>query len=64
MPALKKLLPYLAFAAVAVASLVTARLRISHRQEAARFKFEAAADDALGRLESRLDLDLSLLVST
>ena len=64
MPALKKLLPYLAFAAVAVASLVTAGFAYRTGEEAARFKFEAAADDALGRLESRLDLDLSLLVTT
>ncbi|MDQ6433584.1 CHASE domain-containing protein [Mesorhizobium sp. LHD-90] len=61
---MKKLLPYLAFAAVAIASLVTAGFAYRTGEEAARFKFEAAADDALGRLESRLDLDLSLLVST
>lgn len=64
MPALKKLLPYLAFAAVAVASLATAGYAYRTGEEAARFKFESAADDALGRLESRLDLDLSLLVAT
>ena len=55
---MKKLLPYLAFAAVAIASLVTAGFAYRTGEEAARFKFEAAADDALGRLESRLDLDL------
>lgn len=61
---MKKLIPYLAFAAVAVASLATAGYAYRTGEEAARFKFEAAADDAVGRLESRLDLDLSLLVST
>ena len=33
-------------------------------QEASRIKFEAAADDALNRIESRIDLHLSLLRST
>jgi CHASE1-domain containing sensor protein/two-component sensor histidine kinase len=61
---LKKLLPYLAFAAVASASLVTAGYAYRAGEEAARFKFEGAADDALGRLESRLDLNLALLVAT
>ena len=64
MLALKKLLPYLAFAAVAIASLVTAGYAYRAGEDAARFKFEGAADDALGRLESRLDLNLALLVST
>jgi CHASE1-domain containing sensor protein/two-component sensor histidine kinase len=61
---LKKLLPYLAFAAVAIASLVTAGYAYRTGEEAARYKFQAAADDALSRLQSRLQLDLSLLVST
>jgi len=61
---LKKLLPYLAFAAVAVASLVTAGYAYRAGEDAARFKFEGAADDALGRLDSQLDLNLALLVST
>ena len=34
---------------------------ISPREEAARIKFEATADDALNRIESRVDLHLSLL---
>lgn len=33
-------------------------------QEAARFKFEATVDDAVNRIESRLDLHLSLLRAT
>lgn len=32
-------------------------------RDATRFKFEATSDDALNRIESSIDLDLSLLTS-
>jgi CHASE1-domain containing sensor protein len=52
------------FIVVACASLVTAWLSYVGVRDAARLKFEAAADDALSRIESSLDLNLSLLTST
>jgi CHASE1-domain containing sensor protein len=52
------------FIVVACASLITAWLSYVGVQDAARLKFEAAADDAVGRIESSLDLNLSLLTST
>jgi CHASE1-domain containing sensor protein len=52
------------FIVVACASLVTAWLSYVGAQDAARIKFESAADDALSRIESNLDLNLSLLTST
>jgi CHASE1-domain containing sensor protein len=52
------------FIVVACASLVTAWLSYVGVRDAARLKFEAAADDALSRIESNLDLNLSLLTST
>jgi CHASE1-domain containing sensor protein/two-component sensor histidine kinase len=61
---LKKLFPIIAFVAVALASLVMAGFAYFATQEAARIKFEATADDALNRIGSRVDLQLSLLRST
>jgi CHASE1-domain containing sensor protein len=52
------------FLVVACASLVTAWFSYVSVQDAARIKFTSTADDALNRIESSLDLDLSLLVST
>ena len=52
------------FLVVACASLVAAWLSYVSVQDAARIKFASTADDALNRIESSLDLNLSLLVST
>lgn len=61
---MKKLFPIFAFIAVALISLTMAGFAYFATQEAARIKFEATADDALNRIESRTDLHLSLLRST
>jgi CHASE1-domain containing sensor protein len=61
---LKKFFPIVAFIAVALISLTMAGFAYFATQEAARIKFEATADDALNRIESRIDLHLSLLRST
>lgn len=61
---MKKLFPIVAFVAVALASLIMAGFAYFASQEAARIKFSATADDALSRIESRIDLHLSLLRST
>jgi CHASE1-domain containing sensor protein/two-component sensor histidine kinase len=61
---LKKLLPIAAFAAIALVSLTMAGFAYFASQEAARIKFAATADDALNRIESRIDLHLSLLRAT
>ena len=57
----KKHFPIIAFVAVAVASLATATFAYFATEEAARIKFEATADDALNRIESRVNLHISLL---
>jgi CHASE1-domain containing sensor protein len=61
---LKKLLPIAAFVAVALVSLAMAGFAFFASQEAARIKFAATADDTLNRIESRVDLHLSLLRAT
>lgn len=61
---LKKFFSVAAFLAVALASLAMAGFAYIASQEAARFKFEATVDDAMNRIEGRLDLQLSLLRST
>ncbi|RVD45999.1 histidine kinase, partial [Mesorhizobium sp. M4B.F.Ca.ET.019.03.1.1] len=61
---MKKFFPILAFIAVALISLTMAGFAYFATQEAARIKFDATADDALNRIESRIDLHLSLLRST
>lgn len=58
---MKKLFPIVAFAAVALASLAMAGFAYLAAEEATRIKFEATADDALNRIQSRVDLHLSLL---
>jgi CHASE1-domain containing sensor protein/two-component sensor histidine kinase len=52
------------FAVVAVISLVMAGFAYVAAQNAARIKFEAAADEALNRIESRVELHLGLLRNT
>ena len=61
---MKKYLPIAAFAAVALASLAMAAFAYVASEEAARIKFEATADDALNRIESRINLHLALLRAT
>ena len=61
---MKKFFPIVAFIAVALISLTMAGFAYFATQEAARIKFDATADDALNRIESRIDLHLSLLRST
>jgi CHASE1-domain containing sensor protein/two-component sensor histidine kinase len=61
---LKKYFPIVAFAAVALASLAMAGFAYLAAEEATRIKFEATADDALNRIESRVGLHLSLLRDT
>ncbi|RRI04976.1 histidine kinase [Mesorhizobium tamadayense] len=61
---MKRLFPTIAFIAVALISLTMAGFAYFATQEAARIKFEGTADDALNRIESRIDLHLSLLRST
>ena len=61
---MKKYFPILAFLAVAIASLAMAAFTYLAAEEAARIKFEAIADDALNRIESRVQLHLSLLRGT
>jgi CHASE1-domain containing sensor protein len=61
---LKKFFPIVAFIAVALISLTMAGFAYFATQEAARIKIDATADDALNRIESRIDLHLSLLRST
>ncbi|OQM76185.1 CHASE domain-containing protein [Manganibacter manganicus] len=61
---MKKFFPVIAFIAVALVSLAMASFAYFATQEATRIKFEATADDALNRIASRVDLQLSLLRST
>ena len=58
---LKRFFPAAIFLSVALASLVIAWAAYVGVKEAARLKFEATADDALNRIESSIDLNLSLL---
>ncbi|GLS30575.1 CHASE domain-containing protein [Neomesorhizobium albiziae] len=58
---MKKLFPFAVFLSVALASLVMAGFAYFASQEAGRIKFAAAADDALARIGSRIDLHLLLL---
>lgn len=61
---MKKLFPIVAFVAIALISLTMAGFAYFATQEAAHIKFEATADDALNRIEGRIDLHLSLLRAT
>jgi CHASE1-domain containing sensor protein len=60
-PQLKKLFPFAVFLSVALASLVMAGFAYFASEEAGRIKFAAASDDAFARIQSRIDLHLSLL---
>lgn len=61
---MKKFFPIVAFVAVALAGLAMAVFTYLSAEEAARMKFEATADDAMNRIESRMQLHLSLLRGT
>ncbi|MET0600129.1 MAG: CHASE domain-containing protein [Mesorhizobium sp.] len=58
---MKKLFPFAVFLSVALASLVMAAFAYRASEEAGRIKFEALAEDALSRIEARIDLHLALL---
>ncbi len=58
---LKKYFPLFAFIAVAAVSLAMAAFAYIASEDASRIKFEATADDALNRVESRINLHLALL---
>jgi CHASE1-domain containing sensor protein/two-component sensor histidine kinase len=61
---LRKYFPALVFVAIAFAGLAMATFAYLSGEEAARIKFEATADDALSRIESRVSLNLALLRAT
>ena len=61
---MKKHFPIVAFAAVALASLAMAGFAYLAAEDATRIKFDATADDALNRIQSRVDLHVSLLRET
>ncbi|MGO4836043.1 CHASE domain-containing protein, partial [Rhizobiaceae sp. 2RAB30] len=61
---MKRLLPAAAFLSVALVSLVMAGYAFFAVNEAARIKFEATADEALNRIEGRLEIHLALLDAT
>ena len=61
---MKRFFPAAIFLSVSLASLVTAWVAHVGVKDAARLKFEATADDALNRIESSIDLNLSLLTAT
>ncbi len=61
---MKKLFPILTFLAVALISLAMGGFAYFATQEASRIKFQATVDDAVNRIEGRIDLHLSLLRST
>lgn len=61
---MKRLFPLLTFLAVALISMAMAGFAYFATQEATRIKFEATVDDAISRIETRLDLHLTLLRAT
>ncbi|MBT1157509.1 CHASE domain-containing protein [Aminobacter anthyllidis] len=61
---MKKYFPTLIFIAVALVSLTMAALVYFATVEAARIKFQSVADDALNRIEGRMEFDLALLHAT
>ena len=61
---MKKLFPFAVFLSLALASLAMAGFAYFASEEAGRFKFAASADDALARIQARIDLHLSLLRAT
>lgn len=58
---MRRYLPIMAFVSVAIASLAMSGFAYFAAQDAAHIKFEAAADEALNRIQSRLENNLSLL---
>jgi CHASE1-domain containing sensor protein len=60
----RRIFPAIVFASVAAASLVMAGYAYVAATDAARIKFESTADDAVSRIETRLELHLSLLRAT
>lgn len=58
---LRKYFPALVFVSIALAGLAMAVFAYLSGQEATRLKFDATADDALNRIESRIALHLALL---
>ncbi|MGS1094382.1 CHASE domain-containing protein [Aquamicrobium terrae] len=61
---MKRLFPLLTFLAVALISMVMAGFAYFATQEATRIKFEATVDDAISRIDTRLDLHLTMLRAT
>ncbi len=61
---MRKFFPVVAFVAVALASIAMATFAYFAAEDAVRIKFEATADDALSRIDSRIDLNISLLRAT
>lgn len=61
---MKRFLPAAAFLSVALVSLAMAGYAYFAVHEAARIKFEATADEALNRIEGRLEIHLALLDAT
>jgi CHASE1-domain containing sensor protein len=61
---LRRIFPGVVFLSVAAASLVMAGYAYVAADDAARIKFESTADDAVSRIETRLELHLSLLRAT
>ncbi|WP_457939425.1 CHASE domain-containing protein [Mesorhizobium sp. 10J20-29] len=61
---MKKHFPLVAFVAVAIASVAMATFAYVAAEDATRIKFEAIADDAINRIEGRIDLHVSLLHTT
>lgn len=62
--AFRRFFPAAIFLTVAAASIVTAGYAYMAATEAARLKLEGTADDAISRIETRLELHLSLLRAT
>ncbi len=61
---MKRFFPIIVFVAVALISLAMAGYAYFAAQEAAQIKFEAVVNDAQDRIESRMELHLSLLRAT
>jgi len=60
----KRLFPAVVFLSVAAASLIMAGYAYVAANDAARIKFESTVDDAVNRIETRLELHVSLLRAT
>ncbi|GAA2857108.1 CHASE domain-containing protein [Aminobacter niigataensis] len=61
---MRKYFPSLIFVGVTLVSLTMAALVYLATVEAARIKFQSVADDALNRIEGRVEFDLALLHAT